>query len=345
MRDALNDGTTEFDSSPNSWVTSPTTSPDTIPTWDYSPDNQGISSPQPAMTRSPRSPSPQPPASLAQPMRPTPPSAFTYNQNQGKVSKATIGSVGSSVGYSASWADQTMLSQYTTGTMASPGGSIVAAYEVDPTNPLPPRHFGSLASFPLSPEQMAKMESEEGGSRVSLATRLAHSQDAITFVPQNRSVSGAGSSTWTLGSYHSAMERQSNQYDDADTSEIIEPVTPAHQKRGARKLKTPLNVATPRAPPPPPMPTDMPLPPTPTVARSESAADWQNSSTILPKESTEWLMNERERDWVEVDGEVDGMEGWGEQGKGVGVLSLILVILCYVSRSMCPCIVKLTFHI
>lgn len=77
-----------------------------------------------------------------------------------------------------------------------------------------------------------------------------------------------------------------------------------------------------RAPPPPPMPTHMPLPPTPTFARSETLFDWPH------KESTEMLMGER--DWVEVVG--DGTEaGWGRDGKGVGIVALITVLVCFVS--------------
>jgi hypothetical protein len=77
-----------------------------------------------------------------------------------------------------------------------------------------------------------------------------------------------------------------------------------------------------RAPPPPPMPIHMPLPPTPTFARSETLFDWPH------KESTEMLMGER--DWVEVVG--DGTEaGWGRDGKGVGIVALVTVLVCFVS--------------
>lgn len=98
-------------------------------------------------------------------------------------------------------------------------------------------------------------------------------------------------STFTLESYHSAEDF----------------VTPASKRR---------------APPPPPMPTDLPLPPTPTFARSDTLFDWPQ------KDSTEMLMGER--DWVEVVGE-GAVSEWGRDGRGVGVLALITVCVCFVS--------------
>lgn len=77
-----------------------------------------------------------------------------------------------------------------------------------------------------------------------------------------------------------------------------------------------------RAPPPPPMPTHLPLPPTPTFARSETLFDWPH------KDSIELLMGER--DWVEVVGE-GAVSEWGRDGRGVGVLALSTVSVCFVS--------------
>ena len=73
--------------------------------------------------------------------------------------------------------------------LRSPGGSIIAGYEPDPFLPQP-RAFESLASYPLSPSQLATM------SRISLGTGI------MAFVPEeNPSQSGHGYS-WTLESYH-----------------------------------------------------------------------------------------------------------------------------------------------
>ena len=93
---------------------------------------------------------------------------------------------------------------YTTGTLwstpdsrlRSPGGSIIAGYEPDPSHPLP-RSFESLASYPISPSALATH------SRVNLGS----SQNTMAFVPGRKmSVSGGKGSTWTLTSYHHIME-------------------------------------------------------------------------------------------------------------------------------------------
>lgn len=172
----------------------------------------------------------------------------------------------------------------------SAGGSIIGSYSPDPFQPVP-RGFESLASFPLSPEQMA--------SQTSLAARTAHS--ALTFVPSERITSSASasrvnSSTWTLETYHSAQE---------------DFTTPAKQIR--------------RAAPPPPMPVGMPLPPTPTAARSETVFDLSEGQ----KGSMEMLMGEK--DWVEVDCGVEGIKSWGKGGTGVGTVGVLGMIACYVS--------------
>lgn len=86
-----------------------------------------------------------------------------------------------------------------------------------------------------------------------------------------------------------------------------------------------------RAAPPPPMPTDLPLPPTPTFARSETLFDWPH------KPSTELLMGER--DWVEVIGE-GAVSGWGRDGRGVGILALSTVLVCFVSTSCRLCMAE-----
>jgi hypothetical protein len=75
------------------------------------------------------------------------------------------------------------------------------------------------------------------------------------------------------------------------------------------------------------MPVDMPLPPTPTFGRSESLFDWPVGGE--GKESMEMLMGERE--WVEVQGGVEGIQSWGKGGTGVGVVGVAGVLICYVS--------------
>jgi len=134
--------------------------------------------------------------------------------------------------------------------------------------------------------------------------RVSHPPgDGIVFVPEERSgMSGARESTWTLGTCHSEHA----------------PTTPGHP--GA---ETPAEER--RAPPPPPMPVDMPLPPTPTAARSETAVEWGPYA----KESREYLMGER--DWVEVDPDVDGLEKWSREGRGVGFVAVLGAVAYYVS--------------
>jgi len=40
-----------------------------------------------------------------------------------------------------------------------------------------------------------------------------------------------------------------------------------------------------------------------------------------------------ERDWVEVEADGDGLEGWGRGGKGVGLIAVLGVVVCYVSST------------
>ena len=82
-----------------------------------------------------------------------------------------------------------------------------------------------------------------------------------------------------------------------------------------------------RAPPPPPIPSGVPLPPTPmgSGSRSPTVVDWEG------KESAEYLLGEKE--WVEVDNDVDGVDGWGREGRGVGIMALITILGLYVSYS------------
>jgi len=47
------------------------------------------------------------------------------------------------------------------------------------------------------------------------------------------------------------------------------------------------------------------------------------------KDSTEMLIGEKE--WVTVEADGDGLDGWGSGGKGTGVLAVIGVLVCYVS--------------
>ena len=184
-------------------------------------------------------------------------------------------------------------------TITSPGGSILGAYNPSPSQPIPPRGFASLTSFPLSPAQLEAMGA-------SIHARTSHPPGkGIAFIPEERSgLASARESTWTLETYHSNHPPRTPERPDAETL------------AGER-----------RAPPPPPMPFNMPLPPTPTAARSETAVEWGPHA----KESREWLMGERE--WVEVDPDVDGLEKWSREGRGVGLVALFGVIVCYVSFS------------
>lgn len=184
-------------------------------------------------------------------------------------------------------------------TLTSPGGSILGGYEPDPAHPIP-RGFASLTSYPLSPGQIDAV----GRSRTSSAARAARSGEAIAFIPEERHSEDPRESTWTLETYYSATDA---------------PFTP-----GRNNSSTPATGR--RAPPPPPMPVDMPLPPTPTATRSETAVEWGPHA----KESREFLIGER--DWVEVDLDVDGLDGWSRQGRGVGVVALLGVVAAYVSR-------------
>jgi hypothetical protein len=87
------------------------------------------------------------------------------------------------------------------------------------------------------------------------------------------------------------------------------------------------------------MPVDMPLPPTPTAARSETAVEWGPYA----KESREFLIGER--DWVEVDSDVDGLDEWSRQGRGVGVIALLAIMACYVSLWKLSFRSRLTFRL
>ena len=85
-----------------------------------------------------------------------------------------------------------------------------------------------------------------------------------------------------------------------------------------------------RAPPPPPIPMDLPLPPTPTAtSHSPTITVWDG------KESAEYLLGERE--WVEVDSNGDGVDGWSKEGKGVGIVAVITVLLNFVGMALGLC--------
>lgn len=156
-----------------SWVSSPTNTPDSLPSWQFSPMT-GVASPDNAITRQ-RSHSPIP-HGLPQPIHPTP-------AQRAKLSTATT------IG------DGTMT------TFTSPGGSILGGYEPDPAHPIPPRGFASLTSVPLSPGESDHM----AASRASL-TRGVRSGNGIAFIPEQKPSADPRASTWTLGSYYSAAE-------------------------------------------------------------------------------------------------------------------------------------------
>jgi hypothetical protein len=268
------DSPRDTEDSPNdSWLTEPTRTQSSIPSWNYSPS---ISSPEPARIRS-RSPSPCP--DLEHNLHnlhnlPQPASVPIGNAPKGSTSTIADRSVNAS----------TFALTSTPGSaIRSAGGSIIGAYSPDPFQPVP-HGFESLASFPLSPEQMA--------SQSSLAARTAHS--ALTFVPSERITSSASrvnSSTWTLETYHSGQEDFK---------------TPAKQIR--------------RAAPPPPMPVGMPLPPTPTAARSETVFELSEGQ----KGSMEMLMEEKDWVEVDRGVEGIKSWGKGGTGVGtVGVLGMI----------------------
>ncbi|WVQ97472.1 hypothetical protein IAU59_004586 [Kwoniella sp. CBS 9459] len=203
--------------------------------------------------------------------------------------------------------DTTMYTHTSSGT---PGGSILADYSPDPFHPLP-RAFESLTSYPISPSGL--------DSRVSLATRSAalRSGDTLACVPVQK-VNDRGSSTWTLQTYHSPQQGQTGTgVPDTDSFK-----TPDHRTTRAIKAMS----TDRRAPPPPPLPVDMPLPPTPTLARSSTLFDLNGDSA---KGSMELLMGGPEKDWVEVAWEEDALEDWGRGGKGVGVLAVAGIVLCY----------------
>ncbi|WWD08100.1 hypothetical protein V865_006211 [Kwoniella europaea PYCC6329] len=170
--------------------------------------------------------------------------------------------------------------------------SILGDYSPDPFHPLPPRGFASLTSYPVSPDQLQ--------SQSSLITRVAalQSGDSLAngIVPVKK-----GSPTWTLQSA------------GADAYK-----TPDHKISRARKV---LSTAERRAPPPPPMPVDMPLPPTPTLARSSTLFEVQG------KDSMEMLLGNS--DWVEVEREEEALEDWGSGGRGVGLVAVAGIVLCY----------------
>ncbi|KAK6904167.1 hypothetical protein I203_107683 [Kwoniella mangroviensis CBS 8507] len=170
--------------------------------------------------------------------------------------------------------------------------SILADYSPDPFHPLPPRGFASLTIYPVSPDQLQ--------SQSSLITRVAalQSGDSLAngIVPVKK-----GSSTWTLQSAGTDAYK-----------------TPDHKISRARKV---LSTADRRTPPPPPMPVDMPLPPTPTLARSSTLFDIQG------KDSMEMLLGSS--DWVEVEPEEEALEDWGRGGRGVGIVAVAGIVICY----------------
>ncbi|WVQ68826.1 uncharacterized protein L199_007035 [Kwoniella botswanensis] len=257
-----------------SWLSEPTNTPSSISAWSFPPSP---ASPQPAITRN-RSPSPSSvplspdeegrdpnlprPGERRLPVRPSDSTTYTH----------TIGSTSPTSGYF--------------------DASILGDYSPDPFNPLPPRGFASLTSYPVSPDQLQ--------SQSSLITRVAalQSGDSLAngIVPVKK-----GSSTWTLQSA------------GADAYK-----TPDHKMSRARKV---LSTAERRAPPPPPMPVDMPLPPTPTLARSSILFEIQG------KDSMEMLLGNS--DWVEVEREEEALEDWGRGGRGVGLVAVAGIVLCY----------------
>lgn len=147
--------------------------------------------------------------------------------------------------------------------------------------------------MPRSYESLTSYPLSPSQTATSSRIDLVPGPSGIAFRPEEKlTLSGKISSTWTLESYHSAQEF----------------TTP--DPKGWR------------APPPPPMPCDMPLPPTPRAVRNEAVYGWHG------KDSMELLIGERE--WVEVEADGDGLDGWGKGGKGVGSAALICVIACYV---------------
>lgn len=257
-----------FNDTPTSWLTSPSATPHTLPSWEHTPN---IATPQVAHTRQ-RASSSVPPASLPRPIQPA--RAGRY-----KTSAATT---------------------MTASTFASPGGSILAGYDPDPAQPVPPRGFASLTSFPLSPDEMEMV----GGSPMSGTQRHGRDGDAFAFIPEERDEQDPRASSWTLATYCSGSSA---------------PVTPS--RNGSLTSMTGRG-----APLPSSVPVHIPLPPTPALARKDSAATWGPHA----KESRECLMGER--DWVEVDGAVEAMDEWSRGGRGVGFLAIVGALVCYVSH-------------
>ncbi|WWC67522.1 uncharacterized protein I206_101430 [Kwoniella pini CBS 10737] len=172
--------------------------------------------------------------------------------------------------------------------------SILGDYSPDPFHPLPPRGFQSLTSYPLSPDQLQ--------SKTSLLSRVTALQSgaSLAVTPVEKE-----SPTFGLHSHHSASDPDSYKTPNA---------------KNARNRRAPSTIDR-RAPPPPPMPLDMPLPPTPTLARSSTLFEIQN------KDSMELLMGNEE--WIQVDGEAESLEEWGTNGRGVGLIAIIVCMLYY----------------
>ncbi|WWD21923.1 hypothetical protein CI109_106411 [Kwoniella shandongensis] len=285
-----------------SWLSEPTNTPSTISAWSFP------STPETAITRDrTRSPSPSP---VSLPVMERHHDPNLPQPGQTRVQQLIKSS------------DTTAYTRTLTSTpgsaIRSPGGSIIAGYSPDPSHPLP-RGFESLTSYPLSPSQMESRTSLGLGSRVGL-----RSVDELTCVPVER-VSAKGSSTWTLQSYHSPSASASASTGLNDPSAYKTP----ESKSKSRSHLTLVGTGDRRPPPPLPMPMAMPLPPTPTFARSSTLWELSSDGGDDNKGSMEMLM--AERDWVEVgleEGE-EGLEGWGRDGKGVGVVAVLTTLVCY----------------
>ena len=192
----------------DSWLSSPTNTPSTLPPWDLT--RQTITSPQTALTRE-RSHSPIP-GSLPRPIQPT------TTPRRGKFSQATTAG------------DRTMT------TLTSPGGSILGGYEPDPANPLP-TGFTSLSSLPRGSGQLEHFNA----SRVSLATRAGRSVEAIGYIPEEQDSQDPRASTWTLDTYHSNSDRP---FTPARTSTA----TPATGRRAPPPPPMPVHMPLPPTP-------------------------------------------------------------------------------------------------
>ncbi|WWC87315.1 uncharacterized protein L201_002204 [Kwoniella dendrophila CBS 6074] len=280
-----------------SWLSEPTNTPSSISAWSFpnsSPANttfQDPTSPQPVITRN-RSSSPiNLPLSNdhdnnndddgRSPNLPRP-GQTKINKQLPKTSNSTT---------------------YTNTLSSTPGsamrsniidGSILADYSPDPFQPLPPRGFESLTSYPISSENLH--------SRISLNSRV----NALRSENNVNNTSGPGPGP---GPSTSSFTLHTNVYK-----------TPDRKTARTQNLNL-ISTQDRRAPPPPPMPVDMPLPPTPTLARSSTLFEIQG------KDSMELLLGNS--DWVQVEYEEKALEDWGRGSKGVGILAVSSIVICY----------------